>query len=80
MEIQITTNTTISRHELYKMDDFSLIKKHKTIADVLTVQMAIKAGKSSKNHKIAPRSVKRDRTKTKESKKAALERRNSRMS
>jgi len=45
------------------------LKKRPTRADVLTVPEAIKAQKSSKTHKLPPRSVKRDRTKTKEAKK-----------
>lgn len=57
--------------------DFDLIKERKTIANVLTVEMAIKTGKSSKNHKIAPRSVKRDRTKTKKSRDISLKQRRS---
>lgn len=35
----------------------------KTRKDILTVGMAIDSNKSSKDHKLKPRSVKRDRTK-----------------
>lgn len=42
--------------------------KHKKISDVRSVSEAIKSGKSSKDCKIKPRSIKRDKTKTKEAK------------
>jgi hypothetical protein len=49
--------------------DFEVVpKQRKTRKDILTVGDAIKAHKSSKNHKLKPRSVKRDRTKSPETK------------
>jgi hypothetical protein len=48
---------------------------HKRISDVLTVGAAVTAGKSSKQHKMKPRSEKRDRTKSKESKTFAIRQR-----
>lgn len=50
------------------MDNDFQVPEHKTKADILTVPMAVKAGKSSKFHKMKPRSPKRDRTKTAEKK------------
>lgn len=38
--------------------------ERKTRRDVMTINHAMKAHKSSKNHKLKPRSIKRDRTKT----------------
>ena len=46
------------------------IRNRKTRADILTPADAMKSRKSSKSHKLKPRSVKRDRTKTTESKTA----------
>jgi inhibitor of KinA sporulation pathway (predicted exonuclease) len=43
-------------------------KQHKSKKDILTVYQALKSQKSSKNHKLKPRTVKRDRTKTPEKK------------
>jgi hypothetical protein len=51
------------------MDINVIVKEHKTISNVMTVNMAIKAGKSSKNHKLQiRRSDKMDRTKSKDQK------------
>lgn len=44
------------------------IKVRPKLSDVMTVGMALKSSKSSKMHKLKPRSVKRDKTKTKEAK------------
>jgi hypothetical protein len=44
------------------------VPKHKHISDVLPVIQALKSNKSSKNCKIKPRSIKRDKTKTREAK------------
>jgi len=50
-------------------DDFEVsVKERKTRRDIMTVGQAIKSHKSSKNHKLKPRSVKRDRTKSPEHK------------
>lgn len=51
----------------YDMD----VPRKKSRADVFTVCEAIRSGKSSKAHKMAPREIKRDRTKTKEAKKVS---------
>lgn len=49
--------------------DVDVVEKRRTkISDVMTVHMAIKSSKSSKNHKMKPRSVKRDQTKTRDAK------------
>ena len=58
----------------YKFDKFidseCIVKKKKTIADVRTVQEAIKCHKSSKTHKLFIKSNdKQDRTRSKESRK-----------
>lgn len=54
------------------MDPYSIEvspRSRKTIADVMTVQMAIKCGKSSKNHKLKTRnSDKEDKTRSQEKK------------
>ena len=44
-------------------------RERKTISDVMNVEQSIKHRKSSKFHKLAPRSVKRDKTKTPDAKK-----------
>lgn len=44
-------------------------KERKVRSDVLTVRDAIMAGKSSKNHKLKPKSAKKDRSKSPEAKK-----------
>lgn len=50
-------------------DDIDVsIKERKTRRDILSVGQAVKSKKSSKNHKLKPRSVKRDRTKMPENK------------
>lgn len=41
------------------------VAERKTKADIMGVASAIKANKASKNHKLKPRSIKRDSTKTK---------------
>ena len=43
-------------------------KERKTRADILTPAKAIMVGKNSKDHKLAPRTERKDRTKTKEAK------------
>jgi hypothetical protein len=43
-------------------------KERKVRSDVLTVRAAIMAGKSSKNHKLKPKSAKKDRSKSPEAK------------
>jgi hypothetical protein len=50
-------------------------RSRKTRRDVLTAAEAVKAGKSSKSHKLAPRSVKRDGTKSREAKQMSRDRR-----
>lgn len=50
------------------------VPKHKTRADIMTVGMAVKYNKSSKNHKLKPRSNKRDNSKTQEAKERAQSR------
>jgi gamma-glutamylcyclotransferase (GGCT)/AIG2-like uncharacterized protein YtfP len=45
-----------------------------TRADIMSVKSAVKANKSSKNHKLKPRSFKRDSTKTKDVKNMTKER------
>lgn len=60
--------------------DFDIcVKERKTRRDVLTVWDAMKAHKSSKDHKLGMRSAKRDQTKMEEGKKKALVRRAWRM-
>lgn len=50
-------------------DDLQIpVRERKTRAHVLTPAQAVYKNKSSKNHKLPPRSEKRDRTKTKEAK------------
>lgn len=44
------------------------VPQHKSRADVMTVGMAVKHNKSSKNHKLKPRSNKRDHSKTQDAK------------
>lgn len=56
------------------MDVTCSVRDRKTRKDILTVGDAIRAHKSSKNHKLAPRSIKRDRTKSTEDKQFARER------
>ena len=53
------------------MDCF--VKARMTRANVMTIPMAVAAKKSSKNHKLKPRSVKRDRTKLIDSKNKSKE-------
>jgi hypothetical protein len=50
---------------------------HKSRANVMTVNMAIKHKKSSKNHKLKPRSKKRDHSKMADAKAQTLSRRQS---
>ena len=45
----------------------ALVPRHKTITDIMPPAKAVVAHKASKLHKMKPRSVKRDRTKTRES-------------
>ena len=48
-------------------DDFGcILRPRKTKANILTPEEAIKAGKASKQHKLAPKKPKRDHTKTPE--------------
>jgi hypothetical protein len=61
-----------------KYDDVEVyVKQRKTISDVMTVWMSIQSGKSSKNHKLKPRSTgKPDRTRSKENRTRSIEKRN----
>lgn len=52
----------------YFMDLHVSPRERKTRAMVMTPLESIMCAKSSKNHKLAPRTPKRDRTKTKEAK------------
>jgi hypothetical protein len=52
----------------FDMDMDIVVQPRKTRRDILTPFDAIKACKSSKTHKLRPRSPKRDRTKTQEAK------------
>ena len=52
----------------YEYEDNVEPRQRRTKADRLTVEEASKASKSSKNHKLKPRSIKRDKTKTNEKK------------
>lgn len=56
------------------MIDECLQKTKKSRSDIMTIPMAVAAKKSSKLHKLKPRSVKRDRTKTEEGKNKTKER------
>jgi hypothetical protein len=62
----------------FNYDDVEVVvKQRKTIADVMTVGMAIMSGKSSKNHKLKPRNNgKPDRTRSKENRAKSIEKRN----
>jgi len=61
----------------YKYNTYNLVKERKTIQDVLTVGNAITSKKSSKNHKLKPREIKRDRTKSTDAKTVSKIHRNS---
>ena len=52
----------------------ALVPRHKTIADIMPLAQAVVARKASKLHKMKPRSVKRDRTKTRESRELSKQR------
>lgn len=61
------------------LDDNTVFpRERKTRKDIMTVYMAIVAKKSSKDHKLKPRSIKRDRTKLAEAKRSTVERKNER--
>ena len=49
------------------------MQRRMTRANVMTIPMAVAAKKSSKDHKLKPRSVKRDRTKMIDSKNKSKE-------
>lgn len=55
------------------------VKKHKRRSDVMTVWEAAASKKSSKNHKMKPRSSRLDRTKTKESRIRTVQRNQDRL-
>jgi hypothetical protein len=56
--------------------DFDVkVPENKGKKDIMTPMMAIKSSKSTKDHKLKPRSNKRDRTKTDEAKTRAKNRR-----
>lgn len=60
-------------------DDAVKPRDRKTRKDVLTLQAAVKAQKSSKSHKLRPRTVKRDKTKTVEQKQRSKAKKTSHM-
>lgn len=56
--------------ELYEID--VVVKERKTLKNVMGVLEAVKAKKVNKDHKLKPRTVKRDRTKTVDGKRKTL--------
>ncbi len=81
--ITTTSTSNNSNHNMTSrieriIDDSDDIKRHPIISDIMTIGMAIKSCKSSKMHKMKPRTVKRDQTKTKESKNKTKTRQESR--
>lgn len=66
-------NSFVYDHPIMEYLDIEVhVKERKTIRDVFTVAMAIDSGKSSKDHKLKPRSTRRDRTRSEEAKRASL--------
>lgn len=67
-------------HDMDAFLDFDMyVKERKTRRDVFTVWDAMKSHKSSKDHKLGMRSVKRDKTKMAEGKEKTMMRRAWRM-
>lgn len=57
------------------MDTECLVVEHKTLKHVMTVTMAVKAGKASKNHKLHVRPSREDRTRSDAARRVSLVRR-----